>query len=89
MPAIQNIVPRSYAMQYDGTNAQDIADLVNDHFQQLMYSKGQEDNGTLTLISHNSAYDSVTMATGDYMIIPDALPCTATQFAYRYTVLPA
>lgn len=86
---IQQVVPRMYVLQYDGANAQDIADLVNDHFQQVMYTVEDESGGTMLLRSHNSAYDNVTMSTDDYMVIPDALPCTPTQFAYRYNLLPS
>lgn len=89
MPQVQQIVPRMYVLQYDGTNAQAIADLVNDHFQQTMYTVGAEGGGSLTLTSHNSAYDNVTMTTDDYMVMPDALACTPAQLAFRYTVLPA
>lgn len=88
MPTVQQIVPRSYALQHDGSNGQDIADLINTQYQQTMYTVTSQGGGTLVLHAEVAGWDNITMSTNDYIVLPDAQPCTPAQFAARYNLLP-
>ena len=88
MTVIQTVVPRINALEYDGTNADDIVTAVCDYYQTPgMFTIGSEGEGVVVLQPNSNVWNSVTMSLGDHMIIQDAQACTPEQFARRYTVL--
>lgn len=92
-PSPQVVVQRTTSLQYDGTNATAIVDLLTDQFPLTpnSYSVGDETDGVLTVITTDrDLWADIVVNEGDHVVVSwNGFQVTSDEvFTGRFVLLP-
>lgn len=93
MTVMQLVTQRQLALVYDGTNAEEIVDMVNTQLgcdlPENMFVILAEDGGSLTVNCPNGPDPEIVVVEGDYVFVGGGYAggVPASQFGHRFTVL--